>query len=262
MGIYARHNDEWYRVDEGGSAGELPGLGGWATITDVKGKGKKYSYTDADGDWVAYEWTADGSLDTQAGGLVDALIVGGGGPAVSTTGHGAGGYMVDGIRTVSTTSSIVIGKGGNKVGWDSSDELTKSRETSLGDIQAGGGGHAGAGPSGDGTSSEPWNGVYSTIANGSTNVLYAPNGKSTIAAPGRGASNVSSREGQDGVVIIRVPKANDLFKDITGSVAGEAFDIPTTRQAVAAALEEKVEAVKDTMIIDGRETKIKRNRKR
>ena len=33
------------------------GLGGWATITDVKGKGKKYSYTDADGDWVAYEWT-------------------------------------------------------------------------------------------------------------------------------------------------------------------------------------------------------------
>ena len=30
MGIYARHNDEWYRVDEVGGAAELPGLGGWA----------------------------------------------------------------------------------------------------------------------------------------------------------------------------------------------------------------------------------------
>ena len=75
MGIYARHNSEWYRVDEGGSAAELPGLGGWATITDVKGKGNKYSYTDADEDWVAFEWTADGSFTIPDDALVEVLLV-------------------------------------------------------------------------------------------------------------------------------------------------------------------------------------------
>ena len=232
MGIYARDNGEWYRVD-GGSAG-LPGLGGWADVTAITGMGTKYSYP-ADGvDWVAFEWTADGELTTDAGGLVDVLLVGGGGPSISTTGWGAGGYTVDGIRTVPNTSSIVIGIGGNYNGWDTSDALTKLRETSLGDMQAGGGGHSFAGQSGDGTNSEPWNGVYSTIADGSTNVLYAPNGKSTIAAPGRGSNNPSSRKGQDGVAIIRVPAANDK----TGMAAG-AFDTLTAREKAAITAQRK-----------------------
>ena len=57
--------------------GALPGLGGWASITDVKGKGKKYSYTDADGDWVAYEWTGTGTVDVRDG-IIEHLVVGGG----------------------------------------------------------------------------------------------------------------------------------------------------------------------------------------
>ena len=36
-GYLRTHLGEWYRVDEGGSAGELPGLGGWATIKEVSG---------------------------------------------------------------------------------------------------------------------------------------------------------------------------------------------------------------------------------
>ena len=188
-------------------APEIPGVGGWATITAVTGDYTKYPYNDGVMDWVAYEWTGDGTLQT-SGGLVDALVVGGGGPAMSTTGWGGGGYLVSGLRTVPTTADITIGQGGGKANWDTSDALTKGRETSLGNIKAGGGGHSFAGPTGDGTNSEPWNGFYSTIVDGSTSVLYAPNGKSTVAAPGRGSNNPSSRAGQPGVVIVRVPAAN------------------------------------------------------
>ena len=40
-------------------APELPGLGGWATITSVSGSPKRYAYNDGPGgtDWVAFEWT-------------------------------------------------------------------------------------------------------------------------------------------------------------------------------------------------------------
>ena len=81
MGIYARHNDEWYRVDEGGSAGELPGLGGWANITDVSApSGIKYTYTESETgtSWVAYEFRSDGTITIQEQGLMDAIVTGAG----------------------------------------------------------------------------------------------------------------------------------------------------------------------------------------
>ena len=61
----------------------LEGLGGWAEITSLgngttDSKPKRYDYT-ADGvEFWAFEWTDDGSLTTQAGGLVDALVCGAG----------------------------------------------------------------------------------------------------------------------------------------------------------------------------------------
>ena len=59
---HAKVNGEWKSVD-GADAG-LVGLGGWATITSVwNGSGTKpnrYAY----GNWVAFEWNGDGSLDS------------------------------------------------------------------------------------------------------------------------------------------------------------------------------------------------------
>lgn len=89
MGIYTKvpdpAGDKWVQI-----GAELPGLGGWATITEVTGTYTKHSY----GDWVAYEFTDDGffTLDSE-GGLVEALIVSA--ASVSTTrtdqgGHGGG----------------------------------------------------------------------------------------------------------------------------------------------------------------------------
>ena len=51
----------------------------------------------------------------------------------------------------------------------------------------------------------------------------------------------------DGVVIVRVPKANDGRSDIASSAAGVAFDIPTTRQTIVQALEEKVEEAREAV---------------
>ena len=327
---------EWYRVDEGGSAGELPGLGGWASITDVKGKGKKYSYTDADGDWVAYEWTQDGSVTTDAGGLVDALVVGGGGSGGGATDSmgggpgcgGAGGFLRS-VTLVSDSVDLVVGSGG--VGSTTQRICNDGENSTLGTLVALGGGRGALTNSTSNSTLSPggsggggayvnasgsngrgislgmgndgglvWNGSRGGGGGGAATsagvagqggdgfidtitgspVGYAGGGwyreagappvdfgagHSAAGASGRAGSGSGGAEkgsGGSGVVIVRVPKANDLFKDIPGSAAGEPFDIPTTRQAVAAALEEKVEAVKDTMIIDGRETKIKRNRKR
>ena len=254
MGIYARHNDEWYRVDEGG--GELPGIGGWATITDVKGKGNKYSYTDADGDWVAYEFTNDGELTTQAGGLVEALIVSGGtgywanalASPYALPGFGKGWTAV--VHLDGPTHEIVIGNGGQSLAGGANGMPAMGQETKLGQHISGTHhtAHASISPP-----------IISFITG--SEVEYAGASNSPIANSGDGGL-AAGAAGASGVVIVRVPKANDGRSDIAGSEAGESFDITTTRQAIVEAVEEKVESVKDTMIIDGRERKVKRNRKR
>ena len=59
-----------------GGGGELPGVGGWATIEKVEGTYIKHPvYEDGGVDWVAYEFTSDGYVTTTAG-LADLLVVG------------------------------------------------------------------------------------------------------------------------------------------------------------------------------------------
>ena len=103
-------NDE----SEWNPPGALPGLGTWATITAVSGSPKRYTYNDGI-DWVAFEWTADGSLTTQAGGLVDVLLVSA--ASISNTintqgGHGGG--LFRGIEHLDSAGphSITIGESG------------------------------------------------------------------------------------------------------------------------------------------------------
>ncbi len=84
--------------------GELPGLGGWAEITSVwDGSGAKpnrYAYNDGSMDWVAFEWTADGELTTQAGGLVDMVLIGPGGGNRTAAPGGAGGQLIYGLNSL------------------------------------------------------------------------------------------------------------------------------------------------------------------
>ena len=69
----------WVKVYPDAAEPGLPGLGGWADVTIVDGtSGNRYTYK-ADGvDWVAYEWTDDGTITT-TDGLLDMLLVSGGG---------------------------------------------------------------------------------------------------------------------------------------------------------------------------------------
>ena len=92
-----------------------PSVGSWAEITDMTGDPKRYDYT-ADGvEWAAFEWTDDGSLTTQAGGLVDALVCGAGCASSSNpTNVKNGGKVVYGIHKVGQSSTITVGRAANE----------------------------------------------------------------------------------------------------------------------------------------------------
>jgi len=177
--------------------GALPGVGGWATITGVTGTtGNRYSYNDDDGDWVAYEFTADGSVAT-SGGLVDVLVLGAGGTGAPGALGGGGGLLV-GIQFLPVgDSSIKIAQPG--LGYANVGEPSL-----LG----------------------PINGGYSTIHRGSLGVQSGyPSSITGIEEEyGKGSPPVSGQprpnkgdgndlhgvSGSSGVVIVRVPASNAL----------------------------------------------------
>ncbi|MEK9805777.1 MAG: hypothetical protein VW551_05750 [Euryarchaeota archaeon] len=244
MGIYARHLGEWYRVDEGGSAGELPGLGGWITITDVKGKGNKYSYTDADGDWVAYEWTNAGSVTTTKG-LLDALIVGGGmGYMSNLNGPGGGGSIVTNIIEI-TDGNHAIEIGVGKPAGSNFEQYTGT-PTSVGPIHTGYSYSAGFSYAGTTVQNVPERGEPYPSSITGLSETYAGGRKNSTTRLGDGGVN-SGNSGRNGVAIIRVPKANDGRSDIASSAAGVPFDIPTARETIVQALEEKVEEAREAV---------------
>jgi hypothetical protein len=107
MPIYAKTSNGWTEV--GASSQGLPGIGGWATIEEVSGTYNKYPYNDGEMDWVAYEWTDDGTVTT-SGGLVDALVVNsGGGISTRTDLGGHGGAVLRAIYDISSSSDNVVG---------------------------------------------------------------------------------------------------------------------------------------------------------
>ena len=85
------------------------------------------------GDWVAYEWTDDGSVTAQDIGLVDALVIGAGGSS-SGSYAGTAGCLIHGVDgLVSGSTAIIVGQrltGGTK---------TIPGRSALGDISSGGG---------------------------------------------------------------------------------------------------------------------------
>ena len=231
--------------------GELPGIGGWADVSNVNGTGTKYEYT-ADGvDWSAFAWTADGSVTT-SGGLLDALIVGGGaGTSGDGSIRGSGGGVITGVEQVEAGElSVVVGAGGDNSG-SSTSGMGKYSQLGLMRIGGGtridspngykrgssGGYYAGAGSAGDGQGRTTGGiGVTSSLING-TDVMYASGGGDYRAPaddrPGDGADGDNQASGgyavagEAGIVAIRVPRGNDK----TGLAAGP-FDTTTLRDKI------------------------------
>jgi hypothetical protein len=190
--------------------GALPGVGGWATITGIDGSaGTRYQY----GDWVAYEFTADGSVTTTEG-LADVLVSSGGGGWGSYYGHG--GRLTVGVEKIgSGKHDVVIGKGGNN-----NNPQSHSEASSLGVIRCGpinadtlerhACGAGGANYDGNNKTCHP--GVWSDITG--TNLEYAAASVGTgwrenSGMGGRPTGNEGGNgKGANGVVICRVPKAH------------------------------------------------------
>lgn len=177
--------------------GVLPNLGvGWASVTAATGTFTKGSYTDADGQWTYWQFTASSSSLTTTAGLVDALIVGGGAGTSGTGNYSVGGRVLEGIfRLGANAHTVTVGAGYAGSGSPNSN-------SSIGSIQAGAVGRAistgdrtGAGA----TSSSPLSGITSSITGSA--VSYAPAVYST---------GVYGSGEHSGVVIVRVPTAFDL----------------------------------------------------
>ena len=156
MAIYTKIADDGGKwVEIGTSSGGLPGLGGWATITAVSGVYTPHRYNDGPGgvggtDWVAYEFTDDGTITT-SDGLVDLLLVGAGGErnAVTTaslgpggrSGAGNGGGLVTGLWEVTAAPhDITVGTTAANNSAQSGSPTTFDAIT----IPAPGGGYAGS----------------------------------------------------------------------------------------------------------------------
>ena len=197
MGIYTKvadpAGDKW--VEIGASEPGIEGLGDWATITAVSGDYKKprHEYNDGVTDWVAYEWTDDGTITT-SGGLVEALLVGGGSYRTSVP-RFCGGRVNEGLLLIGDSHTITVGKGQQtqSATWGTGSAISGVVEQGPVPYPATGTYvSAGTAPNG---------GVISKITGSEVN--YAAH---SLGTPGGStATNVSA--GLDGVVVIRVPAA-------------------------------------------------------
>jgi hypothetical protein len=201
--VYEWKNGKWNLLG-------ITGLGGWADITAVTGSPSKHPYKDADGmDWVAYQWTADGSI-TVTKGLVDRLLVSGGGGEA----HGAfgnGGYVVQGVTLITAATHLIkVGAAGTNGDWD----IANGAISSLGPDATG---RVGAGscqapnvvvPPGNVFDDAAYFGMETRITG--TPLLVSGRtlgtGKPGWVLPAFGAGYVpGGAPAQSGVVIIRVP---------------------------------------------------------
>jgi hypothetical protein len=179
--------------------GALPGIGGWATITSVwNGSGTKpnrYAYPAGNPEWVAFEWTDTSTtqtLTTLNGGLVDALIVSGGGTG-GTRGGGQGSWM-DGIREINASNSVTVGTGGIK----GSSPGCSGRSSILGPWTC---------PESAGEISHPRNTTKVSAIVGEDRTYSVSNSGGDQNGANTGTGGQLAYNGASGVVICRVPAA-------------------------------------------------------
>jgi hypothetical protein len=187
---------------QGFSSG-LSGYGGWATISAMTGSPTRYDYT-ADGvAWSALEWTGAGTV-TVTDGLVDCLIVGGGGGSYPALGAlaGVGGYVVFGLHMIPAGAlAVTVGAGGasgNSGEWESG-------ASSIGSLSTGVAG-VGRGTAGDDIINNTQQNPFTSSITGSS--LAVSGTKNYLSSVYGGGAATTNDTGASGVVIIRVPAAN------------------------------------------------------
>jgi len=252
-GVWVKVSGVWKQVASDG----LTGLGGWATITAVSGTYTKHSYNDGVMDWVAYEWTDDGTITT-SGGLVDALVVGGGSQGGGSGNGGGGGSATAGVIATAATEQVSVStkniSSGNVAdnrsifgqliaGPGVDNTIPSNVGGPFGGMQAGYNAGGGGGALGDGGSDgTPGRGLISSIRDGNP-VEYGRGGAGKTFIVGEpdantgGGGDGNNYEGADGVVIVRVPAANaqgvaetfhgwDSFALVTDGVVTEVTKVP------------------------------------
>ncbi len=185
------------------AGGILPGLGGWAEITEVTGSPKRYAYND-DIDWVAFEWTDTSKTHTLTvtEGLMEALVVGGG--STNTNWYANSGGAKENLLIVNGSYDIVVGYGGypqmgSRIG--SSDPEAQQLLACTANVYGSGNTYPSDNYSNDGI----WKGTVSHITG--VEIEYArgsfPGDKSNT--PGSAINTTVNTTNNDGVVVVRVP---------------------------------------------------------
>jgi hypothetical protein len=240
MGIYAKVNGEWKSVD--GESQGLEGIPGWSIISNVKGAGTKFEYTDKGVEWSVFEWHSklinvngapkDGSVDITEG-IVDTLVVGGGQRAGTSASGGSvnlGEMVLDG-----GTYDFVIAEGMQVIGSGDSTWIERNGEVII--VSPGGAGsyNRGAGALAPGQIPTP---VISSIT-GEPKEYGAGYSVAPAGMGHRGSGYTADNTASGGNVTFRIPKSFDN-SNLPGSEAGVDFNISTSRQALRETAVEKV----------------------
>jgi hypothetical protein len=180
---------------------ELPGLGGWADISDAPTS----TYTDGNGvKWNVWRYTANGTLNVTKAGVLDCFLLGGGGASKSVVASGSGdwamnrgieGDYLEGIHAVAAGALPVVVGAGGAVG--TAQPADWGQPSKLGTLATH---HAGRGFTYD-------SGVVSSITGSA--VTYGGVAAPPVANLGQGHAWVSASStpgsGSSGVVIVRRP---------------------------------------------------------
>lgn len=170
----------------------------YATVASVTGSPTVYEYSNAEGNWRAYEWRGDGSFTLSAPGDVDYLMVAGGGGAggksySSGAGGGAGGLLQGQVYLAAGVQELTIGLGG--LGGYSTIEAAKGGNTVALGLTAYGGGAADEttaanrnGGSGAGRKAGVATGFGTGVAGQGHNGAGSPNAGGDGAAAGGGGA--------------------------------------------------------------------------
>ena len=217
----AEDGDVVFAIGEVAGGDVLPGVGGWATISEVESPDIDVPvYTDAEGiQWKAYIWenpkvmTAGGSVNPTRDlrgsitlaeeGLIEVIVCAGGGSGFSNAGGGgAGGIIATVVYTMAGKHEVYVGSG--------SQSTAAGGGSSVGPIGMGGGSYRSSGDSGNGFSGingttpgagaagepylvsgewQPGPGITLNWADGETDVTYSLGGQESYSAaqpPGYG----------------------------------------------------------------------------
>lgn len=170
----------------------------YAIVASVTGNPTIHDYSNAEGNWRAYEWRGDGGFTLSAPGDVDYLMVAGGGGAGGKSyspgaGGGAGGLLQGQVYLAAGVQSLTIGLGG--LGGYSTIEAAKGSNTVALGLTAYGGGAADEttaanrnGGSGAGRKAGVATGFGTGVAGQGHNGASSPNAGGDGAAAGGGGA--------------------------------------------------------------------------